>query len=70
MSTVGAPPLFKSVEEIEKKIEEYYFFLSGDFEMQDMINPLTELPEKVKVYTLIRPSKVFKSENSTSCMLR
>lgn len=50
MEGAGRPSLFKTVEEIERKIEEYYFFIEGEFEIMDYVNLLGE-PDKKKVYT-------------------
>ena len=51
MNAGGSPPFFKSPEEIERKIEEYYFFIEGEFEEIFVPNPLTGQLEKIKDYT-------------------
>ena len=49
--SAGRPPIFKSAQDIEKKIEEYYSFIQGEFEMKEVSSPLTGEPELKKVYS-------------------
>lgn len=49
--SAGRPPLFTSDEDLKRKVEEYFFFIEGEFNIIDAPNVLTGQMEKIKDYT-------------------
>jgi len=47
----GAPRMFESDEDLKKKIEEYFFFIQGEYEVVDYIDEMGQ-PGKKRVYTV------------------
>lgn len=47
---VGRPPLFKSEQDLQNKVEEYFFFIEGEYEVVDFIDLLGQ-PDKKRVYS-------------------
>lgn len=48
--SAGHPPIFKSDQDLSNKIEEYFFFIEGEYDVIDYIDLLGQ-PDKKRVYT-------------------